>query len=684
MKIITANNLGDVGTAVFYKFHKYIPVSDINSSDIPSIIENCRSYKIQFRGNKTDLSNKDFSEYNFSYLIDKYKFNDKLLINQLDSSSKKLIGNKLDDLEKIENIMFPSYINIGEEQTDSFFGSTLISNQTFISLLAEENCWKIEFYEDAIESNNNIYGGFIEEELLDKLGIEKIKSPIITVTLGPENTIRNNSSDMYYSYDPMLKDKENNDRLNIKEYAELLEEINYSKVVWLFLSSDKTTVNINLSYKSWISNKNPNRNMNKFIIRNDELWSTLYSVGLIEKDKNTNFWYDKNSGLLVGNGNIIEKEKCPILNKKIRKITNKYSPYINYKLGDKVEYGGKLWESVTKDNYGNDPVLTKDWVLSEKLNDYCTPKISVLAYPNNSGNVTPNGTLSIFDSSESKKFILTGNAGYQLDKDYPCLTDLNNPIQDKNYKITTNIEENGAIFKTVEILNWTDIIKAGKLIFNFSLYGCYSKFVANYNNSIINYSDWINYFDEFNFRIIKLIVNDKETIPEFNENNLIFQPKDKISIYFPDLIKYTIIKIVSNYIIKGDLFEKEISFEKNEYGEYILNDVADYSNATYSLILEDKTLTVSVGIFNGYEISKIIQSCKYGTDCNIMFYPIEETTVFKLVKVIDEKDKVYIDITELGNEYSFRDTNITLLLMENNIYNLSLKNITSNFKIDIE
>lgn len=62
---INNKNFGDIRTAVFYRSHKYIPFCDIKESDIPELISQCTSDRVQYQGSKSKISGMDFAEYDF-------------------------------------------------------------------------------------------------------------------------------------------------------------------------------------------------------------------------------------------------------------------------------------------------------------------------------------------------------------------------------------------------------------------------------------------------------------------------------------------------------------------------------------------------------------------------------------------------------------------------------------------
>ena len=53
-------------------------------------------------------------------------------------------------------------------------------------------------------------------------------------------------------------------------------------MIWMLVSNNSEIEEVNLSYKSWVDSINPNRNMNKYLVRNDEYWSTKDSMGIVE------------------------------------------------------------------------------------------------------------------------------------------------------------------------------------------------------------------------------------------------------------------------------------------------------------------------------------------------------------------------------------------------------------------
>lgn len=687
MKTIINENKEDIGTAVFYGWHKFIPKTDILDSDKELLLNSCKSLKVQYKGSRTYASLRDFSEYNFLFDINKEKFNDNFLINLLNKNSKDLIGKNIDDLEIIEKIMFPCYNLEESDYNDEFFGSTLISNQTFFILNAEGNTkekpgiWKIELYEEGVTSNN-INGGFIEEELLDALGIEKTETPVITIILGPGPEIKNNSSSMYFSYDPQLIDKENNDRLSLVDYRKLSEEITMSKVVWILLALDKTVTSINLSYKSWVDNINPNRNMKNYIIRNDEFFSTKDRVKIIEKFKNSNYWHDKNSETLVGNKEITNH---PILDKKLEKIKNnsQFSPFTEYNIGDQVTFGGETWESLCSHNKGNSPSISNYWTLASNITSIFTYRVSILIYPSNSGFSDPSGSITINEDSRIS-FNIFETPGYLIDEENPCSYEIGHPIDD--YILTINRDPLIGNEVTLTINNWNNLITSGKLYINFKK--VYSTITLNMSDgsTVVNYDKWIDQFSDQTLILKKVKINGVEKDPEFNENyQLSYYIDDEISLIFPDFLKYTIESVNSTYIIDNVPKTKIILPEtiENSEGEteVVLKDKVDYTSTIYTLNIVPKILTVKVIESEGFEISSIIGRVVYGNNYNLSFYG--ETFTELIIK--SKKESISFTDEDLEKVISIENTILILKKdSSNGNYSLEMTNIETNFEISLK
>ena len=689
MKTVINDSYGDIGTAVFYRQHQFIPKDvEIAEGDIEQLRESCKADKVQYKGNRTYASLRDFSEYNFQFDIDKDKFNDQFLINLLDDKSKELVGKRLDDLEKVETVLFPTITeDESEEYTEEFFGSTLISNQTFLILEADgstvnkRGIYKIELYEEGIDSNNS-GGGFIEEEFLDRVGEEKLASPVITITLGPGPEVKNNPRSLYFSYDPQLTEKENNERLSLVEYRKLEEEVSMKKAVWILLALDNSVTSINLSYKSWVDNENPNRNMNKYLLRNDEYYSTKDNIRVIKKSDQGNYWFDKNSETLIGNKAITTH---PILSRKIAKYRNlnSYSPYVEYKIGDRVTFEGSRWESTSDNNLGHSPILSSYWVLRDRLNNIFTNQVTIVISPNGAGYSNPGGNITV-DTYSVKQIRIYETPGYVINELNPCSYDESNTMPAGSFSYSANREPNGEINKVVTILNWSRPIESGKLILNYVATFSTISFNITDNGEEVDqsYENWPVYFND-NIELSKVIVNGVENDPNFNENyELSVYIGDNISLVFPEFTKYSIGSVTSNYIVDNAPNTKEILPEEiiNEDGkiETRINDKVDYSSATYILNLVAKTLTISIIESEGFEVSNIISRVSYNSSHSIGFFGDS----FSSVTVRDARDNKQIELTEIGNSAKLGESTITLTHDDTNeAYYINIDKVLTNLEI---
>ena len=199
--VINKSDFSGIGTAVFYKKHKFLP------PDIEIIPEserdesNYTSDLIKYHGSKHNFPSINFAEYDFSYLINKYKFDNKLLIASLDKTSQELIGKDINNTNKIDKVLFPTYIE-DENINLNYFGSLEINNRNIFFFETLENYDKIEIYDEILESNIGT-DSFIEYDYLKLSGLYEDTRiiPSIVIYLGPKYTCLNNPTNMYYDGD---------------------------------------------------------------------------------------------------------------------------------------------------------------------------------------------------------------------------------------------------------------------------------------------------------------------------------------------------------------------------------------------------------------------------------------------------------------------------------------------------
>ena len=679
--IINDNNFTDIGTAVFY------------STD--SISKKTYS-KVLFRSSSSSLYNMSFSEYDFSYNIDKDKFNDKFLINNIGNKTVNLFNSSPSTLEKLEKIIFPTLGNEDWEVNNKYFGTTLINNQVFALLFAEAGISKIELYKDFIKKNTNyIYDreniseyNFIDIETIKELNVSPTSIPYFTILLGETD-----------------EDVENN--LVLKK--ELEDEVSCEKAVWMLISSNDKVKEVNLSYKSWIDSINPNRNMNKYLVRNDEYWSTKNHVEIVNKLDNIDIFVDSTSNTLLGNTKI-NNEKLLILNKKKSRVDlfkskksdyPDYYKYTTYKKGDKVYYSGELYESLSNNNFNELPIISTKWILANVLSTIKSIRIIVSVYPQVGGISDPIGVISIPSIDSDTSFHIKPYPGYVLNEKMPCLISTNPlvPLPSGgvyDYNVPDNI---------IIVSNWEKVLETNQLFFNFKFIGTKINLFAEIDNSVVEYKNWISVFNENNFFIEKLIIGkgDNQIIynnPTIDGNSsLVIKTNERAEIVIPELTMYSISEVLIEYDNPGENQPSIIyPFSKNTENTIVL-DNAVFTTAKMTLKLEKKKVVASIIQFDGFEISN--NSLKVDSSGTVEFKFIENEIgptgkplkYFKEVILEDDKgNSLSINsISANGGIHDFGLSTVSLSVVNGDInpgpsegvYTLRIVNIFYNTTIKI-
>lgn len=679
--IINDNNFTDIGTAVFY------------STD--SISKKTYS-KVLFRSSSSLLYNMNFSEYDFSYNIEKNKFNDKFLINNIGNKTVNLFNSSPSTLEKLEKIIFPTLGNEDWEVNNKYFGTTLINNQVFALLFAEAGISKIELYKDFIKKNTNyIYDreniseyNFIDIETIKELNVSPTSIPYFTILLGETD-----------------EDVENN--LVLKK--ELEDEVSCEKAVWMLISSNDKVKEVNLSYKSWIDSINPNRNMNKYLVRNDEYWSTKNHVEIVNKLDNIDIFVDSTSNTLLGNTKI-NNEKLLILNKKKSRVDlfkNKksdypdYYKYTTYKKGDKVYYSGELYESLSNNNFNELPIISTKWILANVLSTIKSIRIIVSVYPQVGGISDPIGVISIPSIDSDTSFHIKPYPGYVLNEKIPCLISTNPlvPLPSGgvyDYNVPDNI---------IIVSNWEKVLETNQLFFNFKFIGTKINLFAEIDNSVVEYKNWISVFNENNFFIEKLIIGKGENQIIYNNptidgnSSLVIKTNERAEIVIPELTMYSISEVLMEYDNPGENQPSTIyPFSKNTENTIVL-DNAVFTTAKMTLKLEKKKVVASIIQFDGFEISN--NSLKVDSSGTVEFKFIENEVgptgkplkYFKEVILEDDKgNSLSINsISANGGIHDFGLSTVSLSVVNGDInpgpsegvYTLRIVNIFYNTTIKI-
>lgn len=576
------NNFTDIGTAVFY-----------TDADIAGGTYS----KVQHKSNSSHLYEGDFSEYDFSYDVEKNKFNDEFKIDYVGEKTLSMFEKSSEVLEKLESVIFPT---LGDEtwnkdsDSEKYFGTTLIGNQVFALLHAEKGISRVELYPGIIERNNNskYLDNFVCYDNLDNPS----QVPYFVITLGIPREGE--------EYDPDI---------DLVREKELRDEVKYEKMIWLLITSNNEVTGINLSYRSWIDSINPNRNMNKYLLRNDEFFSTKDSIGITEALEDVpEVVIDANSGTLLST-RTIDIEKLLAFNKiKERVEKNKYSdgqkypnyfPYVTYKTGDKVYYGGTVWESVSDNNFNSNPALSTKWVKGEVMEESRSIRIIVSVTPKTGGYCEPSGIISIPSIDHTMGFVVYPGPGYELNNLVPCLVDDNKvvPLPDKyfDYSVPDNL---------VIMHDWSEVIKTNKLVFYLKDIGSKLRLVAEYGGSDVIYPDWISTFNESDLYVYKMIESDHE-----GNNPIEYEPPyvdksgevdvttgKKLEFYVKELMIYNIVGAE----LETEDGDSQVSSEVTENNETkITIPEVNFTSGTLRLLLSTKEVSATITEFSGFEVS---------------------------------------------------------------------------------
>lgn len=653
------NNFADIGTAVFY-----------TQGDLDN-----RTYsKVQHKSNSSLLYERDFSEYNFSYEVEKDKFNDEFLVDYLGNKTLSLFEPSSNSLEKLEYIIFPTFGNEEWEGNDNkYFGTTLINNQVFVLLHAEKGIKRVELYNGFIYKNNDnpspTASNFVSIDSLLSQGITPTEEPYFIIELG----------------EPLGDEVvESTDLVRIKE---LSDEVEYEKMIWLLITSNNEVSEVNLSYKSWVDSDNPNRNMNKYLLRNDEFWSTkdLVRINDVVEDTDDNVVLDANSGTLLGTEKLDISRLLAFQKIKSRVDSCEYSdkgqgypnyfPYMTYKTGDKVFYGGDIWESVADNNFNSNPALSTKWIRSSVMEDNRSINIIVKVIPEDGGYCNPMGVISLPSIYSVMRFKIYPGPGYELDTLQPCLLD------DKDYIVFSNTNYDYLVPHDVVIVtDWRDVIKTGKLVFNLKELGSSITLSAEYEGEEFDYPNWGSAFNETNFTIYKMVEIDGEDSYTINDpyvndsGELKVTTGKKIELYFKEFINYSIsnVEMIYKESINSDPVTVYLTPEKLEDNECrITISKVNFTIATLKLILSDKQVTATIIEHSGFEISNNSIRTVSGNPVIFKFIDNEYETLSDGTKILaDNLDRVILTDNQ-GNTLTverFATPNVPMLFGYSSVY----------------
>lgn len=705
MKINVLNsNFTSLSCAVAYRTYRFIP----SVSDRDKVIENFdfikRGYEasnIKYHGtNDTILDGKTLLEYNFSQLVEKSKFNNTYLPSLLDPRSKDLVGKELGSIERINEVLFPT---ISYDDVDSFgyYGSmsltTLDQTLYFISLLSGE--WKLELYENTISENLPGTGKFYDSEFLTLAGVEHV-DPAIIIYLGATSgtTIRFPGSVESYKYMPrsLYFHEENGDPftdsyygsvsgeiIDLVDYRNLFDEVHGNKLVYILFSPKELEEELRIFASVSQYDKNINRNMNKYYLRNDEFWSTR-DFGVPIKEVG-NFIFDRRSDTLLGQSDS-NKVVSPILKRKLRNIElegDTWCKYREYGLGEKVSYKGNTWISLVSGNLGNSPKASNCWSPVDLSRDSMT-RISIISDSSYSNSVSPNGVVRVKDGFD-QKFILSIGKYYELDKAFPIgdgksfyevssLNPLSGPLFNYN-------ESNNSI--NITGYSWKDSTGeicgpgvTGKLVFYFNRRSVMFRFTATTEEGqVLNYQDW----DKINLSIEQITA-----IPDNSIEELKYLPTSSIStsgdLLFPMAYGMGLKFLIRNnlYSVSGVQIVNESRTIPNA-GNNELSIPGQEDSTVLNILINRKVYTITLNTAECLD-RFIFENVKYevygGDDLVIRFYsPTDEWTLLS-----DFYEDYRIISTSESGEI---DGNLSLD-MKTKIFTYTIPNVGMDYNITFE
>lgn len=686
----------------------------IDSANLPPVSE-YRHQTVLYHGSKSKILMRDFAEYDFSFLVDKYKFNDSLKLTFLNNASKDLIGLNVSELTKLEDILFPTIQDTDEvDKNIDFFGTTVIGTYTLFLFPVPRGIRKVELYEGT-RTELETLGIDYDYRLLSRQNITE--KPAISIYLGPDYRWTNNPSSEYL-VDPDVWDNNYRMLASPKDYFRGLDEIESDKILWLVITDSGQLFDINLSYNSWSSDKmNPERNKWRYSLRNDEFQSTKSNTSII--DSKSGILLDGRSDTILSTAKV---NSHPILSRKLQQFNltpfnegqsystgekvrfqgklwestmddnttipgeegsyweekiQPFSPYCSYGLGDRVLYNNQVWESLCDYNSEKRPDISKKWIIADSTEDMFTSRINVIINPSGAGRVIPGGQVRLDSSSTEKNFVVYENLGYTLESvDKVCSIDNNTYLTNITISVSNIPVLDGSIDKkivTIPACDYDAIIGSGKLIFNFkptttkiTIQGCY-------DGVLYPYMTWNN---RFNNEIIKLKLNDRY----INSNIVTIPPKQSIEIEpTTNLLNNKISKVVSIYRDRyGVMREKEVEVTENKMVDY-----ADFSEATYTFYISKNEVVIScIEGYTYFDLEDNMVSVPYGGNHTFFFKPsldsimvdhIEIEVGNQVATVILNGAPQTLSGVGIGTLSYVSETGIYSIIFTNTIHDIKLK-----------
>lgn len=510
------SKLGELRTVVYYSHgggskyatSKFYP-RGIKASSLDEvrgdILETSISTKVLYYGSSVQFPHIDFSEYDFKFDIDKGKYNSDLKIINASEKTRELVGKDVEELEKLEKVIFPTLSTQDIENSYEYFGSMKINNQLLYLLEAGEYINKIEVYEEIIDKNCEL--GFVDYDILKQIeGDHEFKEPKYCIYLGPLYEDARNTEEMYY--DGYLPNPDTTSTITSEsEWKKLNEEITGSKIIWIYITSDSESVSssVNISSSSWRLDINPARNKNRVTLRNDDFYKGLKETRNIMEENG--YYFDAASKTMLG---VVSNNESGFLNYlRGKKLEKKYSPNVTYSKLDEVEFKGEVYLSVTDNNIGNYPSITSNWILkSSYLLEGDVNGIVVSIYPEESKCDVNPGSVFLNDNTKTDiEFSIIEAGEYEFSKIY--LSD-EVELSREFYRVESGYEdtsEGDTIEVKYVIISYEAIEKikeaGGNLIFIFEKVKCTTTFNIYYDDTLGYVSIGVGNFSDFKLNSIE-------------------------------------------------------------------------------------------------------------------------------------------------------------------------------------
>ena len=114
----------------------------------------------------------------------------------------------------------------------------------------------------------------------------------------------------------------------------------------------------------------------------------------------------------------VSHDQVPGESKKWKEVLPEYSPEVEYAVNSRVSYEGKIFTAIMKNNRGHFPNMSPHWILTEKLTDYYTKRLTILPSPISGGYSIPSKQVTLMnpdDASLKCGFQIVENLGYNFD-----------------------------------------------------------------------------------------------------------------------------------------------------------------------------------------------------------------------------------------------------------------------------